>query len=336
MTESAESTFAQRSDNGSADKALIAAVALLAQEMKEDRQGVIAERRRARRGTWLRWGIFILILLGIVIFTISRAEPPIYDHIARVDIVGAIVSDPDREAMFKEIAEDDSVKALLVRIDSPGGTMVGGEVLFQNLRMVAKQKPVVALMGEVAASAAYMTAVGADRIIARGSTITASVGVIFTAPNFYGALDAIGVEVVEIKSGVNKAEPSPFQALEGKSHKVEQEFIEELFEWFVELVVERRSLDQVSEAIIRDGRVLTGHRAFEIGLVDEIGSEREALAWLKKEKGIDGALPKRDWGVEDERNNLIGILLDNLLGRSATVRKIEEAMRGPALISLLR
>ena len=141
--------------------------------------------RKIKRRVW-RWRIFALVLLAFVIGgVISQIGPPSGPHIARYAVTGVIVEDTERDAMLDEIAENDDVKALIVEITSPGGSVSGSEDLYNALRRVAERKPVIASMGTVAASGGYITALGADYVFARRNSMTGSIGVIFLLPFLY-------------------------------------------------------------------------------------------------------------------------------------------------------
>jgi protease IV len=182
-----------------------------------------------------------------------------------------------------------------VRINSPGGTTAGSEALYEEIRKVAARKPVVAVMDTVAASGGYITALAADRIVARGNTITGSIGVIFSYPEISGLLNTIGVRMEELKSGELKAEPSPYRPASEKAKQVSMEMIMDGFAWFKGLVSERRKLSAERTAALSDGRVYSGRQALKEGLIDAIGGEDEAMAWLESQKKIPAGLKVEDW-----------------------------------------
>ena len=294
------------------------------------------ERRRLRRRAWW-WRLIALgALVLIVITVVARQNPTAQPHIARYDVFGVIADDRARDALLDRIAEDDTVKALIVRIDSPGGTTVGGEALFESLRRVSDKKPVVAVMGEVAASAGYIAALAADHIVARGNTITASIGVILTAPNFSGALEAIGVEVVEVKSGDQKAEPSPYKPIQPESLALEEVLIADSFDWFVGLVRDRREISATALREVSDGRILTGRMAHEMNLVDALGGEREAIDWLEVERDVDADLPVLDHAPPSEEETFLGGVFDEILGWRGWAGAGLDLAGGPILVSRAR
>lgn len=213
------------------------------------------------------------------------------ERIARVIVTGMIVEDRHRDKLLRDLKDDDNIKAVIVEINSPGGTVVGGENLFLGLKDVAQEKPVVAVMGSTATSAAYMTAIGADRIFARRGTITGSIGVIMQTADLTGMLEKIGVKPETIKSGAFKAQPNPLEPLSEKAREQIEIVVMDMYALFVALVAERRAmeLEQVKE--LADGRIYTGQKALDVGLIDAIGGEAEAVVWLEEEKGLEADLP---------------------------------------------
>jgi protease IV len=195
----------------------------------------------------------------------------------------------------RDIGKDDNAKAILIRIDSPGGTTAGSEALYLEIRKVAEKKPVVAVMDTVAASGGYITAIAADHIVARGNTITGSIGVIFTYPDASKLLDTIGIKMEDIKSAELKAEPSPYKPTSDKARAVMQEMVVDGFDWFKGLVSERRKMAADKTAVLADGRVYSGRQALANGLIDALGAEDEAMTWLAKEKKIDDKLEIVTW-----------------------------------------
>jgi len=217
------------------------------------------------------------------------------EHIARVKIDGLITGDQSTLDLLKEIADSKAAKGLIIRIDSPGGTTAGSEALYEAIRTIAKDKPVAAVMDTVAASGGYITAIAADHIVARGNTITGSIGVIFQWAEFSQLLSTLGVKMEEIKSGELKAEPSPFKPLTEKAREVSQAMVQDSFAWFTGLVAERRKLSIERVKVLADGRVYTGRQAVAEKLVDEVGGEDKAVDWIKKEKNLGAGIEVIDW-----------------------------------------
>lgn len=295
--------------------------------MSFDPDAVIDRRRLKRKLRW--WQAATLVAAALAIIAGLQASDLLFkrDTVARLRVAGLIVEDPRRDALLADIAQDPSVRALIVHLDSPGGTVVGGEDLYRALRAVSENKPVVAVMGTVAASAAYMTAVAGDRVFAREGTITGSIGVLFQTADVTGLLDKLGIKPETLKSGPLKAVPSPTEPLTDEARAATQALVLDLFEFFVDLVVERRPLDRAQVLHLADGRVYTGRQAMANGLVDSIGGETAARAWLAEAKDIPRSIrvvtvkPKRErTGLSDALSGLTGkslfsnaLTLDGLL-----------------------
>ena len=184
---------------------------------------------------------------------------------------------------------------MILRIDSPGGTTAGSEAVYEAVRKISAKKPVVAVMDTVAASGGYITALAADHIVARGNTITGSIGVIFSFPEVSKLLDTVGIKMEELKSGELKAEPSPYKPVTEKVRAVSMEMVKDGYDWFTGLVAERRQLPMPRVVELSDGRVYTGRQALAVKLIDEIGGEEQAVAWLETEKKLAANLPIEDW-----------------------------------------
>lgn len=288
---------------------------------------LISDRRKLKRrlNKW-RGAALLLLLIGFFGYVSLNdklaANLGLSDQIARVEVSGVITDDQARLTLLKEIAKSPSVKAVLVRFNSPGGTTTGGEALYEQLRLIAKDRPVVAVFGTIATSAAYMSGVAADHIVARGNTITGSVGVIMQWAEVSAMMEKLGVEMNEMKSGNLKAVPSPFTPLDHEGRELTQSMIDESHKWFVDLVVERRNIQPDSIPGFIKGRVFSGRQALEYGLVDAVGGERQALDWLAGVKKIDRNLPIIDWNQRSETDGgLLGrarALIGGLLGVDLT------------------
>ena len=258
------------------------------------------ERKRLRRSRF-RWRVVAgLAILAVIAMVVARQKPELGPHIARYSVEGIITDDRARDKALKDIAENESVEALILSIDSPGGSVVGSEILYESIRKVSEKKPVVAVMRNVAASGGYMAAIAAEHIVARGNTITGSVGVIAQMPNAHQLLDRLGVSMLEVKSGPLKAQPSPFQPLDESVIDAKQEMVAESFDWFLNLVTERRTLSESAIEQVTAGGVFTGRQAKEIALIDSLGGEEEALAWLETERDISADRKVIDYGIAEK------------------------------------
>ena len=288
------------------------------------------ERRRLRRRVGFWRLVALLAVVGAAAALVWQATPR-GPYIARHAIAGMILDDPARDDLMREIADDPKAVALILRIDSPGGSVAGSEALYDSIRAVAAQKPVVAVMGEVAASGGYIAALAADRIIARGNTITGSIGVIAEFPNVERLLDTLGIDFARVASAPLKAEPSPLREPSPEAIAAQQALIDDAYRWFVGLVAERRALSDGEARALGDGRVYSGRQAVEAGLIDALGAEADAVTWLEVERGIAPDLPVRDAEVADEAlgwfEEITGARLERLMGR---------LLHGPRLMAILR
>jgi protease-4 len=280
---------------------------------------LLVDRRRLRRQITVWRTLAVVALAGVVAAGIGRAKLFGERHVARLSISGIITDDPDRTRAIVAAARDDNVKAVIVRIDSPGGTVVGGETLYRELRELGRKKPVVAVMGELAASGGYMTALGADQIYAREGTITGSIGVIMQTMDVTGLMEKIGVRTEALKSGPYKAVPSPLEPLTDKGREVTRQLVDDMYGLFVDMVAERRKLDRSKALELADGRVYTGRQAKALGLIDAIGGEDDARDWLNEAKGIARTLPVRELRIQREDDgwsDWMGETLARLTGKT--------------------
>jgi protease-4 len=269
----------------------------------------VLERRHLRRRLALWRGLALLaglFVLGLLLLSAGDGAGWTEGrHIARVSIEGLITEDRDQLRLLQRIAKSKQVAGVILFINSPGGTTSGGEALFEAIRDLAKVKPVVAQFGTIATSAAYIAGLATDQIVARGNTITGSVGVIFQWAEVSQLLDKLGVKMNEIKSGPLKANPSPFQPLDEAGRAVAEEMVAESKRWFVSLVASRRGIDTAAVPGLEQGRVFSGREALADRLVDRIGGEAEAVKYLEEKRNVPKDLnivewrPKResDWSV---------------------------------------
>jgi len=291
----------------------------------------LLDRRRLKRRLILWRALFVATVLALALVVLDQAGPTgVFerDRIARLDIDGVIAEDRELDRALLDLARDPHVKAVIVRINSPGGTTFGGETIYTGLRRIGQEKPVVAVIGTLGASAGYLIALAGDRIFARETSLTGSIGVILQTAEFSKLMEKIGVSAESITSGPLKDEPSPFKRLSPEGRRVLQETIDSTYSWFVSLVSDRRKLPREAVLQVADGRILTGRDALEAKLIDELGGEAEAVAWLRSARGIDRDLPVR------------GVRLDNPAGwlgeASSSIRKmvLSERLTLDGLVSL--
>jgi len=254
-----------------------------------------ARLRRSRR-LWRVLFFFAAIVAAIALvarFAIPENVPG--DRIARITIGGVITTDPARLKILEDLATDDAVKAVIVAINSPGGTTAGGEELYEALSALRAKKPVVAVISELGASAAYMTAIASDRIFARRLSIVGSIGVLYQHIDAGKLLNTIGVDLDKVATGPLKAEPDLDEPMVGEVRASLQGLVDDSFQWFVDIVSERRGIPRPDTLALSDGRILTGRQALTDKLIDAIGGESEALAWLTSDKAVTTDLPVVDY-----------------------------------------
>lgn len=259
---------------------------------------LILERRRARRRlAFWRIVAIIAIVVAVIAAIPGTAGPGRGDHLARIRVEGMIFDDPLRDQTLRQLADSERVKGVIVHINSPGGTVAGSEALYESLRRVAAAKPVVAVMSEAAASGGYITAIAADYIVARGNSLTGSIGVIAEIPNIVGLMEMLGIDVTRVKSAPLKAEPGFTTRPDAAVLAAEKALIDDSFAWFKGLVTERRGLSGDALDTVSDGRVFTGRQAAGLGLIDAIGDEETARDWLAASRDLpaDLELVDYDW-----------------------------------------
>jgi protease-4 len=253
----------------------------------------------ALRRSRFRWRILAFVALVIAILAVGAryaTENGLSgEQIARVVIDGTITTDPTRLRTLETLGDDATVKAVVVAINSPGGTTAGGEELYDALNKLRAKKPVVAYINELGASAAYMTAIAADRIFARRLSIVASIGVLFQTYNAGKLMETIGIGADKVASGPLKAEPAIDHPMTPEVRASLQSLVDDSFSWFVDQVAQRRGLTRAQVLPLADGRAMTGNQGIENKLIDEVGGETEAVAWLEKSKGIKAGLPVVTW-----------------------------------------
>lgn len=264
---------------------------------------VILDRRRLRRKTTF-WRIIAFIFAVVAMLSGLAAVSggslaPQADHVARIKVDGFIPTRPYAATLIRKAADADSVKAIVLRINSPGGAATGGEVLYKTVLDAGKKKPVVAVIDGLGTSAAYMTAIGSDQIFARESAITGSIGVIFQFGHVEKLLEKIGVEFEEVKSAPLKGQPSPFSDPSVAALEMIDDVVQDTYDWFVGLVVDRRGLSRSVVDKLADGSIFTGRQAKQHKLIDALGGEDEALAWLARENSIFEDMPVNDWRRPD-------------------------------------
>ena len=261
---------------------------------------MIADRRRLRRklSLWRVLGVSGAIVAVVTLGLATAGRIPFRDaqpQIARISVDGFIAGTQRMTDLFKRVGEARAVSGVVISINSPGGTTTGAEELFRGIRSLAEKKPLVAFVDGTAASGGYITALAADHIVARETSLVGSIGVLFQYPNLTRFLDRVGISVEEVKSAPLKAEPSPFHPTSPEARAALQTVIADTFDWFKRLVGDRRRIAEPELAAVSTGQIFSARQGVALKLVDALGSERDAIAWLEREKGVALNLPVRDW-----------------------------------------
>jgi protease-4 len=296
---------------------------------------VIVDRRRIRRKlTFWRLVAAVVVLAAVVVVGVlatpaGRSSLSVSGSIARVNIEGLIRSDQQRVEALERL-EKSSAAAVIVHINSPGGTTAGSEQLYDALTRLKAKKPLVVVVEGLAASGGYIGALAADHIIAQQSSLVGSIGVLFQFPNFTELMKTVGVKVEEVKSSPLKAAPNGFEPTSPEARAALDALVKDSYAWFRGLVKARRGMDEALLEKVADGRVFTGRQAVELKLVDQLGDEKTAVAWLVAEKKIKSDLPVRDFKLTPRFGDMTflravaSVSLD-ALGLSAIARQIEQA-----------
>ena len=271
--------------------------------MSLDADAIVDRRRMRRKLTF--WRVIAAVVVVGAIVAVGLVAAGTEDglmagrkgYIARVTIRGLIRGDQERVDALEALARS-KARAVIVHIDSPGGTTVGSEQLHDALRKVAAKKPTVVVVDGLAASGGYIAAMAGERIIAQGTSIVGSIGVLFQYPNVGDLLKTVGVKIEEIKSSPLKAAPNGYEPTSPEARAAIEAMVMDSYAWFRGMVRDRRQLDEPTLARVADGRVFTGRQALALKLVDELGNEETAVAWLAKEKGLDPKLPVNDFQLK--------------------------------------
>ncbi len=269
---------------------------------------ILVDRRRLRRKL-IVWRVFAVLAAMLAVLAgglalLGKDGLPGENQIARISVEGVITGDRKLLEVFETVGKAANVKAVIIDIDSPGGTVTGSEALYDAVRDLAAKKPTVAVIDSVGASGGYITAIAADRIYARSSAIVGSIGVIAQFPNVSKLLSSIGVEVEAVRSSPLKAMPSGIEPTSPEARLALEALIRDNFDWFKGIVKERRNYSDAELAGVADGRVFTGRQAVPLKLIDATGDEKDAIAWLESNKALAKDLPVRQWRPKPENSPL--------------------------------
>ncbi|HKS84849.1 MAG TPA: signal peptide peptidase SppA [Pseudolabrys sp.] len=299
--------------------------------MSLDADAIVDRRRMRRKLTFWRLSALLIALVAIggAAFTLvpgSRLMPA-GAYIARIKVQGLIRGNQDRVEALARLARS-RARAVIVHIDSPGGTTAGSEQLYDALRDLQSRKPMVVVVDGLAASGAYIAALSADHIVANETSLVGSIGVLFQYPNFSDVLKTIGIKVEEIKSSPLKAAPNGFEPTSPEARAAIEAIVLDSYAWFKGLVKDRRKMNDAELTRVSDGRVFTGRQGVGLKLVDGLGNEKAALAWLEKAKNVPANTPVRDYSLQPRFSELsflhVVAWTFETVGLNAIAHRIEE------------
>jgi protease-4 len=300
--------------------------------MSLDADAIVDRRRLRRKLVFWRIAALVVVLLAVVGLIVALTPGghllPQPGYIARLHIKGLIRDNENRVDALDKLAKSTAARAVIVHINSPGGTTAGSQQLFNSLRALQAKKPTVVVVDGLAASGAYIAALSCDHIIAEDTSLVGSIGVLFQYPNFAEALKTLGIKVESIKSTPLKAAPNGFEPTSPEARAAIQSIVLDSYAWFKDLVKTRRSMTDAQLAAVDDGRVFTGRQALPLKLIDGLGNEKTALAWLEKAKKVPANLPVRDYALEPRLSELsflhVAAWTFDAVGLSAMARRLED------------
>ncbi|HXX26418.1 MAG TPA: signal peptide peptidase SppA [Pseudolabrys sp.] len=275
--------------------------------MSLDADAIVDRRRMRRKLTF--WRVTAVVIAGVAVagaaflLTPRNRLFPAGDYIARIKIQGLIRDNRDRVEALDRLSRS-RARAVILHIDSPGGTTTGSQELFESLRALQAKKPMVVVVDGLAASGAYIAALSSDHIIAHDTSLVGSIGVLFQFPNFTGALKTLGVQVESIKSSPLKAAPNGFEPTSPEARAAVEAIVLDSYAWFKNLVKDRRHMDDAQLGAVSDGRVFTGRQGVPLKLIDGLGNEKTARDWLASEKHIPSTTPVRDYSLQPRFSEL--------------------------------
>lgn len=253
--------------------------------------------------------LFIIVIVVSLLFVVLQKNLPIGEKVALIRIEGPILDAKDTIDELKGHLKDPSIKAIVLRIDSPGGAVAPSQEIYEEVRKAVSKKKVVISMGSVAASGGYYIASPATRIVANPGTLTGSIGVIMEIPNIEGLMNKIGVKTEVIKSGRHKDLASMFRGIKKEEREILQNVLDNVHEQFIRAVAEGRSMLPDDVKKIADGRIFTGEQALKAGLIDELGNLEDAIKTAAKLAGIKG---EPTVVSKEEKLSLVNLLRDTI------------------------
>lgn len=234
------------------------------------------------------FGLFFLVFFISLLFVFFQKSMPLGERVALIRVEGPIFDSKNTIDELKEHLKDPSIKAIIMRIDSPGGAVAPSQEIYEEVRKAVTKKKIVVSMGSVAASGGYYIASPATRIVANPGTLTGSIGVIMEIPNFTGLMNKLGIKSEVVKSGRHKDIASVFRGIKKEDREILQNVLDNVHDQFILAVAEGRKMLLEDVRKIADGRIFTGEQALKAGLIDEIGNLEDAVKIAGKLSGIKG------------------------------------------------
>lgn len=296
---------------------------------------VIVDRRRIRRKLTFWRAVAALgviaavVAVAVVVSPSGRGAISGSNAIARVKIDGLIRSDQTRVEALERL-EKSSAAAVIVHINSPGGTTAGSEQLYDALMRLKAKKPLVVVVEGLAASGGYIAALASDQIIAQQTSLVGSIGVLFQIPNVSDLLKTVGVKVEEVKSSPLKAAPNGYEPTSPEARAALDSLVKDSYAWFRGLVKDRRNMDDATLQTVADGRVFTGRQAVGLKLIDQLGDEKAAVAWLVAQKKVGSDVPVKDFRLSPRFGDMTFLRVTasmalDAIGLGAISRQLEQA-----------
>ena len=295
---------------------------------------MIVDRRRLRRKLSF-WRVASALIAVVAVVAVGVYATPSgrkltgASAIERVNIEGLIRSDQNRAEALERLGEVECARGHRAH-QSPGGTTAGSEQLYDALMRLKAKKPMVVVVEGLCASGGYIAALASDHIVAQQTALVGSIGVLFQFPNFTDLLKTVGVKVEEVKSSPLKAAPNGYEPTSPEARAALDALVKDSYAWFRTLVQNRRSMDDAQLDKVADGRVFTGRQAVDLKLIDQLGDEKTAIAWLVSAKNVKPDLPVRDFKLSPRFGDMTflrtaaSVTLD-ALGLSTIARQVEQA-----------
>ena len=261
---------------------------------------------KKKRAKYIRALVFFILTFSLLIF-LAKFSKKNESYFSRIEIKDVIFENKELLDKIDLLNYEDNLKGIIVSINSPGGTIVASQELYETFKNLAEKVPIVVSMKDVAASGGYMVSLAANKIFCFEGTLTGSVGVILQSANIEKLLSKLGIKPLIFKSGSLKAVPNPLEEMTNLGDENIKIIIQNMFNQFLELVVNERNLSTQEKELISDGRIFTGLQAKEIKLVDEIGTELDAINWLKEFTKSEKDIRIIDMNKESKFSNYIDV-----------------------------